>query len=505
MDFDCVVNAVRKDRDHAGAARTRRLCGAAYLLVALSFVFGLQQPALALVEVTGGTWGAGDHNADGTVDGRDYVIWREANSMSTVAYDRYRENVGNSGTSVTTQPPVDDPGWDNVSMGATRNFVYLKDGWALSAWHVGPDPGMSIPLMFGSGIYNTIPNQNYVVKNPTGMGLSTETDLRLVRIDGDPESDPINPLSPLVIASTQPMEVNLNQESTKVTVIGQGRTRLPNSDTWNGHQGYYGAEDFTKRWGMNRISDEDSLPGQSNDNDLRITVLLEFPNPSLNRHVVSMITYFDQSGISYESQAVDRDSGSGVFRKNGSQWELIGIVNTNYQYTGQPSLFAAYGNATAFADMTLYNQNYDGSISDIMADNAAFSKIGDVNLDGKVTGDGTGSWASDDVTAFLQGWNYQQGDANVTSWKKGDLNLDGITNAADSLLMQNALNSAGLGAGASALAALSLSPSFVPEPSVAALAGIGALWLTILRRRRSRECSSRSARGFLRAERGANR
>ncbi len=85
---------------------------------------------------------------------------------------------------------------------------------------------------------------------------------------------------------------------------------------------------------------------------------------------------------------------------------------------------------------------------------------GDVNNDGTLT--------QADKDAFIAGWlhkrlvnGYQIGD--MTSHAQGDLNLDGITNIQDLLLMQQAL--AGSGIGSISLADLST----VPEPAAIAL------------------------------------
>ena len=386
----------------------------------------------------------------------------------------------------TTQPPADNPGWNNVTVGAnTRNFIYLGNGWGLSAWHVGPDinaPPSLQTLTFSTGTFSVIPNQNYDVPNPSGMGLSAFTDLRLVRLDGDPG------LPAITIASQPLTNANLNQPIADVTFIGQGRTRQANQTNWDSnwtevpsgstYLGYKAMDDNTKRWGKNQIADEDPL-FNPDDSDLRGTVPLNFgtaENPAI-RHIVSMFTRFDQSGIAYEAQAADRDSGTSVFRKNGAQWELIGIVNTIYTFQNQPAPTAVYGTYTSFADLTFYRNE----ILNIMNGHTNYSVAGDVNLDGVVTGDGTGSWATDDVTAFVQGWNWQQAQANVVSWKKGDLNLDGVTNVNDFFLMRSALNNAGLGAGASSLSGL-FGTGVVPEPSCLILAA-GAIGFALFRRR----------------------
>lgn len=384
----------------------------------------------------------------------------------------------------TTQPPADDPGWNYVTVGATtRTYTYLGNGWALSAWHVGPfigEPANLQNLTFSTGVVSAIPNQNYDVPNPSGSGLSPFTDLKMVRINTDLG------LPALTIASTPLNSSIVNTANAEVTFIGNGRSRAANQTSYSGHSAYDTIADRTKRWGKNRIADENSQYNQS-DTDLRVTMNIGTnENP---RHIVSMVTQFNltsvpggETPIAYEAQAVSEDSGTAVFRKNpaNSQWELAGIVNTiDNIYNGQPITAAADGNYTTFADLSYYKTE----IMNIMTAHPGFSIKGDLNLDGILSGDGTGTAATDDVTAFVQGWGWQQGSANVNSWKKGDLNLDGVVNVNDFFAMRSALVIANLGAGASALS--QMLGSAVPEPASVFLAacalGFGLSW----RRRRS--------------------
>ena len=117
----------------------------------------------------------------------------------------------------------------------------------------------------------------------------------------------------------------------------------------------------------------------------------------------------------------------------------------------------------------------------IMNSHPNFSIVGDLNLDGVVAGNGTGSSTTDDVTAFVQGWGVPNGTANVESWKKGDLNLDGFTNVADFFLMRNAAINAGLVTGASTLSGM-FGPGAIPEPSSLALV-VGAIAFAFCGRR----------------------
>jgi hypothetical protein len=100
---------------------------------------------------------------------------------------------------------------------------------------------------------------------------------------------------------------------------------------------------------------------------------------------------------------------------------------------------------------------------------------GDVNNDGTLT--------QVDKDAFIAGWmdrrivgGFQIGD--MASRSQGDLNLDGITDIQDLLLLQNALPGAGLGA----ITAAELNAA-VPEPASALSALIAAGSMILFNRR----------------------
>ncbi len=400
----------------------------------------------------------------------------------------------------TTVAPADDPGWDFVTGSGDRAYVYLGNGWALSAFHVGV-PGSSETLHFGSGSYSAISNQAYVVPNPTGVaGITTaDTDLRLIRINGDPGT-------PNFSIPTQQLTESTPETQREVVIIGAGPSRQQqqtqwtvtpvagaNNDVWTvvtsgGSQVGYKSivpDDDVKRWGTNRIADEDTLVGGS-DNDLRFPLQLQLGVGQ--RDVMSMVTRFDapgQGGITNEAQAVSGDSGSAVFYKRNGQWELVGIVNATYSTVeNQNNSYAVYGNYTTFADLQFYRSQIQAIIN-----NHPYNALsGDINLDGMIRGDGTGPVATDDVSAFVTGWLYDNGTGagSYGSWLKGDLNGDGKTNIADFFLLRSALNSAGSGAG---LSLASLNVSGVPEPSGLLLAMAGAAAVAAWRGRRRRRAA----------------
>jgi hypothetical protein len=410
----------------------------------------------------------------------------------------------------TTVAPADDPGWDFVTGAGSHAFVYLGDSWALSAFHVGL-PNSSQFLHFGTGSYKMIPNRAFTVPNPAGSGLSALTDLRLVRINGDPGMPNFS------IAST-PITESTPEAQREVVIIGAGPTRAAtqshwnvqqvggnNNDVWtevlpppNGtYQGYASfqsePENDVKRWGKNRIADEDSLFG-GNDGDLRGDLELGLGTGGADkRNIRSMVTRFDSptsGGLANEAQVVGGDSGSGVFYKRDGKWELIGIVNAQLTgikvagqlLDGQSTANAVYGNYSTFADLSYYRDEINRIMTD--SESAGYSIMGDVNLDGVVNGSTAGGVPSGDVAAFVDGWGYDNGTGkgDVTSWKNGDLNRDGKTDAADFSLMRTALNPAG-GAGGLTLESL-LGGAAVPEPASLVTALTGLAYFAVFRRRR---------------------
>lgn len=110
----------------------------------------------------------------------------------------------------------------------------------------------------------------------------------------------------------------------------------------------------------------------------------------------------------------------------------------------------------------------------------------DVNLNGALSGNGTGPAATDDVTAFIQGWRsrrlvngIQVGD--WTSRQNGDLNYDGIVDLRDAFILHQGL----IGAGAGGLD-FGLLGIGVPEPGTATLFLVGSLALAATDRSRRR-------------------
>ena len=423
--------------------------------------------------------------------------------------------------------PADDPGWYNVSdnsSGGSSSYIYLGNQWVLTAGHVPAPTGSGLRL--ANGLFPVIPGTDIRLTNPSGSywqrkrvdgqdvsvfePLTTNSDLRMFRVDTDVATglrpEDLNPgIKPISIATTAPTN------GTDLLMIGLGRDRIVNTNdawqqglshyqvntsaspwTWSSAMdeggNYHGFQvntddDFRrKRWGTNDVSPDTQLEQGwgINDSDNQIVTTIGVNG----NDVLTLIAQFNQFGPnSDEAMASSGDSGGPVFFKDGTgQWQLAGVMHAIYLLSGQHPSRAIYEDWTAFSDLS--NPHYYQQIADMRAQ-SNYSLLGDINLDGIVSGNGTGAWATDDVTAFVQGWLYEQTQADIVTWKNGDLNQDGITDLADFALLraslggtiavadlQQLLGGAGVGA--------------VPEPgSLLLMLGIlsGLLWLFRPRRR----------------------
>jgi hypothetical protein len=205
-----------------------------------------------------------------------------------------------------TSAPAEDPGWKYVGLRAGLTAVYLGNGWVATANHVAAGEvvldGTSYPAVAESKIQ---------------IGSA---DLAVFQIDPAPAWD-------LLPISSDP-----DITGATVILIGQGRDRgaaqtacLPKKN------GYLWAGPKTKRWGENVVFEHVNVL----DTD-------------------SFFTVFDKSGLTYEAQAADGDSGGGVFVKNGGDWELAGLMYVSGTWGCQPANSAFYANTTYASDLAAY-------------------------------------------------------------------------------------------------------------------------------------------------------
>jgi hypothetical protein len=255
--------------------------------------------------------------------------------------------------------PVDDPGWLNVG----DRGIYLGNQWVLTANHVGAGP----TVFPGVGTFAAAPGSSVRLHNPTGMGLSADTDLLLFRLMSDPG------LPMLSIASSTPAV------GATLVLIGDGGAVTPSTAetrwqvtpsspnfTWSevtsgGNAHGFEANASMKLWGTNRVENDEALsltlnPRHTMDPDHTI------PVNSGSGDVISMITDFDDPDdalsdpTASEAQALTGDSGSAIFSKENGNWVLAAVTHAIFVFEDQPQLglSAVYGNLTLGADLASY-------------------------------------------------------------------------------------------------------------------------------------------------------
>jgi hypothetical protein len=242
-----------------------------------------------------------------------------------------------TGTGNTTAP-ADDPGWANVGVLGIGTGVYLGNDWVLTTKQVG---GGSIVL--NGGTYAMLAGSGTQLTNGGSPGKTALTNLYLFRLATTPVG-----LGSVAIASS-------SGTGAAVTMIGAGLDRGAFTQ-WNintaatpwiwtevpsggNAAGYQTLSTREMRWGTNTV---DSVGGW---------IASEYGDTNF---VSTTFSYVGSD--STEAQAAYGDFGGGVFHKNGSTWELSGLMVGVAGFSGQPDPDenAVFGDTTFVADLSFY-------------------------------------------------------------------------------------------------------------------------------------------------------
>lgn len=235
-------------------------------------------------------------------------------ALSTLAMPSRAVLIDTGDGTGNTTPPSADPGFSNVGEVNGLTGVYVRNGWVLTAAHVG-----AAPFTVGGVTYPVIEGSRHRFSNPD----TSQADLLAFKLVDSP------PLPDLLLANAPPAA------NTLLTVVGRGRSRGPPT-SWMGLDGWSWGSTREIRWGTNRISQVGLV---SLDTQTFWTRFDDLPG---------------QGGSQHEADIVSGDSGGAAFVGSGSSAELVGILIARATFEGQPSSTSFYGNSGIAADLFAY-------------------------------------------------------------------------------------------------------------------------------------------------------
>ena len=225
-----------------------------------------------------------------------------------------------------TNAPSDGVPWESVGSVNGAGGNYLGAGWVLSPAHVGAGTAKFLGQSFPWD--GTI----YWLTNSDG----TYADAIMFHLTGMPAL----PRMPMVTSTPSTLS--------SVDMIGFGYiSGSAQTDFSPGVTGFYLSATQMKGWGNNRISGSPVSVFDGTTN------------------VVAFPTTFDAAPLqtSDECQASAGDSGGAVFYRNGSTWQLAGmVVAINEPLTSRPGNTAVYTDETYSVDIATYRNQIQAII-----------------------------------------------------------------------------------------------------------------------------------------------
>ncbi len=236
------------------------------------------------------------------------VAWCGQMSMASAIVD--------ANSRANTNAPTDGSPWTSVGRVNCCSGVYLGAGWVLTTWHVGAGNAN-----FGGTLF---PWDGSSLRLTNSDG--SNTDMVMFRLRTLP------PLPRMSLATTTPAA------SSQVDLIGYGHIAGSVETNIGPYTGFYWSPTQLKSWGNNKVE-----PGGTKIIDAGVGNITVFST-----------SFSSSRQTSNEAQAAAGDSGGGVFHKNGSTWQLVGVLNAIGTLANQPSGTAVYNNLTYSADIATY-------------------------------------------------------------------------------------------------------------------------------------------------------
>jgi hypothetical protein len=220
-----------------------------------------------------------------------------------VALDAHAVLIATGDGTGNTAPPAADPGFDNVGVIRGLSGVYVRNGWVLTAGHVGAKP----ILLLGT-TYDPVPGSTVGFQNPN----MTTADLIAFKLQGKP------PLSDLTLATASPTL------GTTTTVIGNGLNRGA-ATTFGSLDGWLWLTTRTIRWGTNDVVGTTQIVL---DTQSFITRFDDIPGGPPSQH---------------EADLVSGDSGGGAFTGSGGSAQLMFARGPLPNQPASTSIFGDFG------------------------------------------------------------------------------------------------------------------------------------------------------------------
>lgn len=225
----------------------------------------------------------------------------------------------NASSNTNIYPPADGAPWGNVGQVNGASGLYVGNGWALTAVHVGPGD------IYLNGVVYAYDGTSHRLTNSDGTG----TDMVVFHLKTVP------PIPRLALTTSTPTALST------VDLIGCGHIAGSPQTSIFPYTGFYWSAGAAKSWGNCTVSVGGVAvysAGFGNVSEMST----DFKDPT------------SPAATSNEAEAAGGDSGGGVFEHTSSGWQLVGMIDLITILPGQTNNTAVYGNNTLAADIATY-------------------------------------------------------------------------------------------------------------------------------------------------------